>query len=92
MAHSRDHGDVPFTLKLEQTKEVVTGTLTNSSGEYPLSSASFKKGVLEIYLDAPDGNYLAKGKLVHGQLSGHWSKGQEAEGVWEGRRSAPPKQ
>ena len=91
VAHSSVQGDVPFTLKLEQTKDVVSGTLTNSSGGYPLSSASYKKGVLEFRLDAPDGTYVATGKLTHGQLSGHWSKGQEAEGEWEGKGSAPAK-
>jgi hypothetical protein len=91
VAHSSVQGDVPFTLKLEQTKEAVTGTLTNSSGEYPLSSASYKKGVLEFHLDAPDGRYVATGKLLHGQLSGHWSKGEEVEGGWEGKKSATAK-
>jgi hypothetical protein len=92
VAHSSVQGDVPFTLKLEQTKEEVTGKFINSSGEYPLSSASYKKGVLEIHVDAPDGSYVVTGKLLHGQLSGHWSKGQEVEGGWEGKKSAPPKQ
>jgi len=45
VAHSSVQGDVPSTLKLEQIKEAVSGTLTNSSGDYPLSSASYKKGV-----------------------------------------------
>jgi hypothetical protein len=92
VAHSSVQGDVSFTLKLEQTKEAVTGTLINPSGEYPLSSGSYKKGVLETHLDAPDGSYAATGKLLHGQLSGHWSKGQEAEGGCECRKSAPAKQ
>jgi len=92
VAHTSDQGDVPFTLKLEQTKEAVTGTFINSSGEYPLTSMSYKNGVLAFHLDAPDGSYVATAKLVHGQLSGHWSKGQEAEGQWEGKKSAPAKQ
>jgi len=91
VAHSSVQGDVPSTLKLEQIKEAVSGTLTNSSGDYPLSSASYKKGVFEFYLDAPDGSYVATGKLKHGQLSGHWSKGLEAEGEWECKRPAPTK-
>jgi hypothetical protein len=92
VAHSSAQGDVEFTLKLEQTNETVTGTFINSSGEYPLTSASYKNGVLEIHLDAPDGNYVATAKLLHGQLSGHWSKDQEAEGGWEGKKSASAKQ
>jgi hypothetical protein len=92
VAHLSGQADTPFTLKLEQTREAVTGTLVNPSGEYPLSSASYKKGVLEIHLDAPDGSYVATAKLLHGQLSGHWSKGQEAEGECECKKSAPAKQ
>lgn len=92
VAHSNAQGDVPFTLKLEQTNETVTGTLINSSGEYPLNSARYNKGVFELHLDAPDGSYVATGKLTHGQLSGHWSKGQDAEGEWEGKKSASAKQ
>jgi len=91
VAHSSAQGDVEFTLKLEQTNEAVTGRFINSSGEYPLTSPSYKKGVLEFHLDAPDGTYSATGKLLHGQLGGHWSKGQEAEGGWECKKSAPAK-
>ena len=91
VAHSSAQGDVPSALKLEQIKEAVSGTLTNSSGDYPLSSASYKKGVFEFRLDAPDGSYVATGKLKHGQLSGHWSKGQDAQGEWECNRPAPAK-
>ena len=92
VAHSSAQGDVEFTLKLEQTNESVTGTFINSSGEYPLTSGSYKNGVLEIHLDAPDGSYVATAKLSHGQLSGHWSKDQETEGGWEGKKSAPAKE
>jgi hypothetical protein len=92
VAHSSAQGDVEFTLKLEQTNETVTGTFINSSGEYPLTSGSYKNGVLEIHLDAPDGNYVATAKLSRGQLSGHWSKDQEAEGGWEGKKSDSAKQ
>ena len=91
VAHSSAQGDVPFTLKLEQTKEEVTGTFINSTGQYPVSSASYKKGVLEFHVDAPDGRYVATGKLLHGQLSGHWSKGEDVEGGWEGKKSTPAK-
>jgi len=91
VAHSSTQGDVPFTLKLEQTQEAVSGTLTNSSGDYPLSSASYRKGMFEFHLDAPDGSYVATGKLKHGQLSGHWSKAQDAQGEWECNRPAPAK-
>jgi len=91
VAHSSAEGDTPFTLDLTQNKEEVTGKFANASGEIPLTSASYKKGVLEIRLQAPDGTYEATGKLAHGELSGHWSKSQEAEGGWDCRRSAPAK-
>jgi len=91
VAHSSAQGDLEFTLKLEQNNEAVTGTLVNSSGEFPITSGSYKNGVLEFHLEAPDGHYVATAKLLHGQLSGHWSKDQETEGGWEGKKSAPAK-
>ena len=91
VAHSIVQGDEPFSLDLKQNREEVTGKFVNGSGEIPLTSTSYNKGVLEIHLKAPDGSYAATGKLVHGQLSGHWSKSQEAEGGWDCRKSAPAK-
>jgi len=90
VAHSSAQNDVSFTLSLKQEKEEVTGKFANATGEYPLGPSSYKKGVLEIHLEAPDGSYVATGKLAHGQLSGHWSKSQEAEGGWECQQSAAP--
>jgi hypothetical protein len=92
VAHSSAENDVSFTLNLKQDKEEVTGKFINSTGEYTLGPSSYRKGVVEIHLDAPDGKYVATGKLAHGQLSGHWSKSQEAEGGWECQKSAPAKQ
>jgi hypothetical protein len=83
---------MPFTLKLAQNDDTVTGTFINSSGEYRLSSGSFEKGVLEIHVKTPAGSYVITGRLLRGQLSGHWSRGQEVEGGWEGTKSAPAKQ
>jgi len=74
-------------LDLKQDREEVAGKFVNSTGAYPLTSASYKKSVLEFHVEAPDGKYLATGKLLHGQLSGHWSKSQEAEGGWECQKS-----
>jgi hypothetical protein len=88
VAHSSLQNDVSFTLELKQDSEEVAGKFVNSTGAYPLTSASYKKGVLEFHVEAPDGKYLASGKLLHGQLSGHWSKVQEAEGGWECQKSA----
>ncbi len=88
VAHSSVQNDVSFTLDLKQGGEEVAGKFVNSTGAYPLTSASYKKGVLEFHVEAPDGKYRATGKLLHGQLGGHWSKMQEAEGGWECQKSA----
>ncbi len=91
VAHSSAMNDLPFTLDLKQDNEDVTGKLINSSGEYPLTSSSYKKGELEIHVNAPDGKYQASGRLLHGQISGHWSKVQEMEGGFECQKSVPAK-
>jgi len=90
LAHVVGHDDTSFTLKLEQAGETVTGTFVNSSVELPLTEVSYKNGVLEFHVEAPDGNYAATAKLVNGQLSGHWSKGEEANGEWEGKKGVKP--
>ena len=90
LAHVAGQDDTPFTLKLEQAGETVSGTFTNSAVELPLTEVSYKNGVLEFHVDAPDGSYAATAKLVNGQLSGHWSKGEEASGEWEGKKRAKP--
>jgi hypothetical protein len=91
VAHSSAENDVSFTLNLKQDREEVTGKFANSTGEYPLGPSSYKKGVLEIHLDAPDGKYQASGRLLHGQISGHWSKVQEMEGGFECQKQAVKK-
>ena len=88
VAHSSLQNDVSFTLDLKQDGEDIAGKFVNSTGEYPLTSASYRKNALEFHVDAPDGKYVARGRLTHGQLSGHWSKSQEAEGGWECQKSA----
>jgi hypothetical protein len=47
--------------------------------------------VLEIHVNAPDGKYQASGRLLHGQISGHWSKLQEMEGGFECQKQAVKK-
>jgi len=91
VAHSSAQNDIQFTLKLAQTDDTVNGTFIDSSGEYPLSSGSYEKGVLEINVKTPEGRYVVTGRLLRGQLSGHWSRGQVAEGGWEGTKSVPAK-
>jgi len=91
VAHSSAQNDKQFTLKLAQTDDTVTGTFIDSSGEYALISGSYEKGVLEIHAKTPEGRYVVTGRLLRGQLSGHWSRGQEAEGGWEGTKSVAAK-
>ena len=83
VAHSSAMNDESFTLDLKQSREEVAGKFVNSTGEYPLTSVSYKKGVIEFQLEVPDGKYVASGRLAHGQLSGHWSKIQQTEGGFE---------
>lgn len=91
VSHGRPEGDVPFTLYLEQTGEIVTGTVSSSQGSTELNSADFKKGELELHIDSPDGEYLLTAKLHKGQLTGQWSF-QNNKGPWEGKKEpAPPK-
>jgi hypothetical protein len=92
VAHSSAQNDMQFTLKLAQTDDTVTGTFVDSSGEYRLSSASYEKGVFEIHVKTPEGSYVITGRVLRGQLSGHWSRGQEVEGGWEGTKSVPGNQ
>jgi hypothetical protein len=89
MSHGGSQGDMPFTLYLEQNKEVVTGSVSSPMGGTELTSATFKKKTLEIHIDTPNGNYLVIGKLKKKkrQLSGTWSLDDAEKGTWEGKKS-----
>jgi len=91
VAHGSVQGDVPFTLTLQQNKEVVTGTVATAQGEAPITTATYKKKVLDIHIEIPSGTYRVTGKLKEGQLSGDWSKDTDQKGQWEGKRVAPAK-
>ncbi len=86
-SHGSSQGDMPFTLYLEQSKEVVTGSVSSPLGGTQISSASFKKNLLEIEIDTPDANYKLSAKLKKGQLTGEWSTDNE-KGTWEGKKQA----
>ena len=92
VAHSSAQNDMQFTLKLAQTDDTVNGTFINSSGEYRFSSASYEKGALKIHVKTPEGSYVITGRLLRSQLTGHWSRGQELEGGWEGTKPVPANQ
>jgi len=91
VAHGSAQGDVPFTLTLQQNKEVVTGTAATAQGEAAITTATYKKKVLDIHVEIPQGTYRVTGKLKQGQLSGDWSKDTDQKGAWEGKRVAPTK-
>jgi hypothetical protein len=87
MSHGSSQGDMPFTLYLEQTKDVVTGSVSSPIGGTQISSGSFKKKSLEIDINTPQGDYKLTGKLKKGQLSGEWSSENE-KGTWQGKKQA----
>ena len=87
-SHGGSQGDMPFTLYLEQNKEVVTGSVSSPMGGADLTSASFKSKTLEIHIDTPQGNYAIMGKLKKKQLSGTWSHDGGEKGTWEGKKAA----
>ncbi len=86
-SHGSSQGDMPFTLYLEQSKDVVTGSVSSPLGGTQISSASFKKNVLQIEIDTPDTNYKLSAKLKKGQLTGEWSTDNQ-KGTWEGKKQA----
>jgi hypothetical protein len=75
------------TLYLEQNHEVVTGSVSSPMGGAQITSGSFKKNVLEIEIDTPEGTYRIAGKLKNGTLAGEWSSDTE-KGTWEGKKQA----
>jgi len=92
-SHGGPNGDMSFTLYLEQNGETVTGSVSSPIGSTELTTASFKKKMLEIHIDTPQGNYVLTGKLNKGQVSGSWSVdsgagGEKTSGTWEGKKSA----
>jgi len=87
-SHGGSQGDMPATLYLEQNRDVVTGSVSSPMGGTQITSASFKKNVLEIQIDTPQGAYHITAKLKKGQLTGEWSTDNE-KGTWEGKKQAP---
>lgn len=91
MSHGSSQGDMPFVLYLEQSKDIVTGSVSSPIGGTEITSATFKKKMVEIHIDTPQGNYVVMGKLKKGQLSGTWSVDTGEKGTWEGKKTLPPK-
>ncbi len=88
MAHGGAQGETAFTLYLEQSKEVVTGSVSSPMGGAEITSGSFKRKFLELQIDTEHGNYVIMGKLEKGQLSGTWSIDNGDKGTWEGKKAA----
>jgi hypothetical protein len=88
MAHGGSSGDMAFTLYLEQSKEVVTGSVSSPMGGADITTGSFKRKFLELQIQTSQGNYVILGKLEKGQLSGTWSHDSGDKGTWEGKKAA----
>ena len=85
-SHGGSMGDIAFTLYLQQNrqdKELVDGTISSPIGGTEISSGTFRKNMLEVHIDSPQGAYILMGKLEKGKLSGSWSTDND-KGTWEG--------
>jgi hypothetical protein len=90
VARLSGENDIPFTMKLEQQGETVTGSIATVDGELEIKTGSFKDNLLELHLESSDAKYLVSGKLEGDEFKGHWSKDPDGiEGDWEGKKSAP---
>jgi hypothetical protein len=86
-AHGGSQGDMAFTLYLQQNKETVDGSISSPIGGTQISSGTFKRNMLEIHLDTPQGAYVLMAKLEKGKLSGTWSSDND-KGIWEAKKRA----
>jgi hypothetical protein len=84
-AHGSSRGDMAVTLYLQQDKENVDGTISSAIGETQISSGTFKRNMLEIHVDTPEGPYVLVAKITKGTLSGTWSSDTE-KGSWQGKK------
>jgi hypothetical protein len=88
-AHGGSQGDMAFTLYLQQNKEIVDGSISSPLGGTQISSGTFRKKMLEIHIDMPQGGYNFLAKFEKGALSGTWSNDTE-KGPWEGKKQVAP--
>lgn len=87
-SHGGAQGDTAFTLFLQQSKqdkELVDGRVSSPIGGTDISSGTFRKNMLEIHLDTPQGAYILMAKMEKGKLSGTWSTDSD-KGTWEGTK------
>lgn len=86
MAQGGSEGDMAFTLYLEQSNEVVTGSVSSPRGAAQVTTGSFKGKLMELQIDSEQGLYVVMGKLQKGQFSGTWSLDNGEKGTWEGKK------
>jgi hypothetical protein len=90
-AHGLTQGDVSITLDLDQQGEVVSGSVTTSSGTAEIAGGTFKNKKLQFNLDTPEESYEVTGKLIKGELRGEWTNSSGEKGTWEARKQVPAK-
>ena len=89
-AHGGPQGDMAFTLYLQQSKEVVDGSINSPLGVTQISSGALRKSELELHFDLPQGSYTLMGHLEKGgKIIGGWSLDSE-KGSWEGTKQDTP--
>jgi hypothetical protein len=86
-AHGGSQGDMAFTLYLTQNKELVDGSVSSPMGGTQISSGTFRRNMLEIHIDTPQGNYVIMGKYKKAQISGTWTSDSD-KGTWDGKKQA----
>ncbi len=85
VAHGGAQGDMAFTLSLQQSKELVDGSITSPLGATQISSGALRRNELELHFDLPQGSYTLMGRLEKGKITGAWSLDTD-KGSWEGTK------
>jgi hypothetical protein len=85
VAHGGPKGDMAFTLYLQQSKEIVDGSIASPLGGTQVSSGALRKNELELHFDLPQGSYTLMARLEKGKLTGAWSLDSD-KGSWEGTK------
>ena len=62
-----------------------TEAFLRPSAATQFSSGTFRRNMLEIHIDTPQGSYSPDGQIRKGKLSGTWASDSE-KGVWEGKK------
>lgn len=86
-AHGGAGGDITFTLYLKENKEIVDGSISSPVGSTDVASGTFRRDMLELTFDLPQGNYTLMAKMEKGKLSGTWSLDTD-KGTWEATKHA----